>query len=142
MMFNEVPGCDDSSGGMARRLEFIAYLKKYVKNPNAQNKHELQIDNTLTPKFDSSAYGAAFLAYLIGVFNFNGFNIQVLACVKDASTKYIQDNIGIDEFIAETFYRTSDENDIVYLAEACDICTKLKYHELLALATSLTTKSD
>jgi phage/plasmid-associated DNA primase len=133
MMFNEVPGCDDSSGGMARRLEFIDYFKKYVENPNAQNRHELQIDNTLTAKFDSSAYGAAFIAYLIGVFNSTGFKIQVPASVKNASTEYIQDNSGIDEFIAEAFDRTDDVNDTVYLAEAFDICKKLKYHELLGV---------
>ncbi len=93
----------------------------------------MQIDNTLTAKFDSEAYGAAFLAYLIGVFNTIGFNIQVPTSVKDASTEYSEDNRGFDEFITETFDRTDDENDTVYLAEAFDICKKLKYHEILGV---------
>ena len=93
----------------------------------------MQIDNTLTAKFDSEAYGAAFLAYLIGVFNSTRFNIQVPSSIKDTSTEYIQDNSGIDEFIAEAFDRTDDENDTVYLADAFDICKKLKYHELLGV---------
>ncbi len=108
-------------------------MKKYVKNPNAQNRHELQIDNAITTKFDSAAYGAVCIAYLIGVFDSTGFNIQVPASVKDASTEYLQDNIGIDDFIAEAFDRTDDGNDTVYLAQAFDICKKLKCHELLGV---------
>jgi hypothetical protein len=34
MSFNEVPGNDDNSGGLARRLEFVDFIKKYVDNPD------------------------------------------------------------------------------------------------------------
>ena len=40
MMFNEVPGCDDSSDGMARRLKFIDFLKVYNQKSDA-TKNEM-----------------------------------------------------------------------------------------------------
>ena len=76
MMFGDVPGCDDSSGGMARSLEFIDYLKVYNENPDAK-KNEMLINNDLLGLFDSAPYAATFFAYLIDKFKATGFKIHV-----------------------------------------------------------------
>jgi hypothetical protein len=72
------------------------------------------------------------LAYLIATFNSMSFQpIYVTNSGKDASTKYIKDNNGIDTFMTETFdYRTNRDEEFVFLFDAFKMSKKLKYHDV------------
>jgi hypothetical protein len=96
MSFNEVPGNDDHSGGLARRLKIVDFIKKYVDNPESENNELQVVDGLLDLSFATKPYGAAFLAYLMVVYNEHGFNITVPASIKEASKKYIEDNKTFD----------------------------------------------
>jgi hypothetical protein len=91
------------------------------------------INNDLPGLFDSAPYATAFLAYLIDTFKATGFKIQVQELIKQASSDYIDDNTGIEDFIAEAFDRTNYEHDTVELIKAFDICKLLKYKESLGI---------
>ena len=103
MSFNEVPGNDDSSWGLARRLEFVDFIKKFVDNPDPSN-NELQVVDGLSLKFGTKPYGDALLARLINMYNENGFNIAVPTT----------DNKTLEQFMVETFIYTDSDDDVVF----------------------------
>jgi putative DNA primase/helicase len=99
MYFNEIPGIEDSSDGIARRFNLINFLKKAVHNPTSDN--HIKRDDTLPGKFDSKAYGACFISWLIEIYLQHGFASETPKCVKLASTEYIGENDVLGQFLSD-----------------------------------------
>jgi phage/plasmid-associated DNA primase len=118
MCFNEVPGVDDSSDGIARRLNLVQFLKKAVHNPTSAN--HIKRDDSLPGKFDSKVYGACFLSWLIEIHLQHGFSFQTPECVKLASTEYIGENDVLGQFLSEEYDVTNVNNDKVPLSDVWD----------------------
>ena len=74
LYFNEIPGVDDSIGGIKRRLALVNLPFKLVDTPSLTNKKT--IDDSLHAKFDSKDYGACLLKHFIDLFTKIGFNFQ------------------------------------------------------------------
>jgi P4 family phage/plasmid primase-like protien len=119
LCFNEVPGVDDPSGAIDRRLDMIHHPFKFVESP--KQAHEKQIDTGLHEKFSSKEYGACFLASLIiNMYNEHGFNFQAPPEVKAAAKEFIAENDYIGQFIDENFERTENPDDKVMLKDIWD----------------------
>ena len=115
LCFNEVPGVDDSSGGIARRLEMVRFSFKFVDRP-AQT-HEKKINTDLQEKFSSIKFGACFLGILIRRFQDNGFQFARPDCVSREAADYLCENDVLGEFLEATFIQTEDLSDKVSLKE-------------------------
>jgi hypothetical protein len=53
MMFNEVPGCDDNTDGVERRLDLINFTKKYVLVVEPENDNHRLLDKSLQAFFST-----------------------------------------------------------------------------------------
>jgi P4 family phage/plasmid primase-like protien len=118
MCFNEIPGMEDSSDGTARRFNLIQFLKKAVHNPT--NPNHIKRDDSLPGKFDSKAYGACFLAWLIEIYLRHGFAFETPECVKLASTEYIGENDVLGQFLSDEYDITNVDTDKVPLSDVWD----------------------
>ena len=87
-MFNEVPGADEKSSGLERRLDLVDYNQKYVYAPLKTNERKLV--KRLYKEFESEIYGAAVLAYLIKTFDAKGFDFVTPTAITDSSQKVHQ----------------------------------------------------
>jgi putative DNA primase/helicase len=76
LCFNEIPGVDDSSRGIERRLDLIKHPYKFVDNPI--RAHEKAVDKSLQAKFSSKEYGVAFNGFLIITLTTTGLNLKHL----------------------------------------------------------------
>jgi P4 family phage/plasmid primase-like protien len=101
LCFNEIPGVEDSSGAIARRLRVVRFKNKFVDKPVME--HHRLIDPDLQAKFSSQKYGAAFLALLIRTFNEDGFNFPIPASVTREATDYLGENDVLGEFMNANF---------------------------------------
>ena len=125
LCFNEVPGFDDASGGMERRLDMINYPFKFVDNP--QLAHEKKIDTKLAGILSSKECGACFLAILIKRFNERWFAFETPEVVKIASKEFANENDVIGQFLEARFVRTSNSNDKIKLTDMFTIWKKSDY---------------
>ena len=133
--FNEVPGVDDSSGGIARRLDMIHYPFKFEDNPKLA--HEKKKDESLHEKFKSKEYGACFLGMMIKRFNEVGSNFETPEKVKVAAKEYIGENDVLGQFMKERFEQTSEYGDKVKLSQVWSILKKDRdYFDQLGLKQS------
>jgi len=117
MSFNEVPGVDDSSDGIKRRLRLTRFVKKAVENPNQKLFHEIKLDNTIHNKFGSKEYGAIVIAYLIETFNALGFNFPTPKEVKLSTDNYNRKNDLVGAFITQFYEATENYEDKVFLSD-------------------------
>ena len=115
--FNEVPGVDDSSDGIKRRLLLTRFVKKAVDNPNPKLPHEIKLDNTIRNKFGSKEYGAIFLAYLIETFNKFGFTFPTPKEVELSTDDYNRENDLVGAFITQLYEATESYEDKVFLSD-------------------------
>jgi putative DNA primase/helicase len=125
MMFNEVPGIEDTSGGIERRLDMIHFGNKFVESPRRPN--EKQIDKTLQKKFQSKEYGACFLKMLIDRFLTHGFNFEIPDKVQQDAKSYLGDNDVLGPFMESLYEETDNEDDYVYLK---DIWNEFRIHPI------------
>ena len=105
LCFNEIPGVDDSSGGIARRHVLVNFLFKFVDELFLAN--EKKLDDSLHTKFARKDYGARLLKHFIDLFAENGLDFQTPQCVKLASFDYIGENDVVGDFMTK-HYRTPD----------------------------------
>lgn len=115
LCFNEIPGVDDSSGGIERRLDLIRHPFKFVDNPT--RPHEKAVDRSLQNKFSSSSYGAAFLGALIKIHIEYGFEFETPESVKQEAKEYLGENDVLGQFLQEYFEETSEYSDYVKLRD-------------------------
>jgi P4 family phage/plasmid primase-like protien len=134
LCFNEIPGVDDSSGGIERRLRLLRFRNKFMENPTALGHR--RIDTTLQAKFCSKKYGAAFLAYLIRTFNEYGFAFETPASVRNDAKSYVRDNNLLEEFM-KTFFEAAPEGNFIPLKEVWNILREERcYFEQLQIKHS------
>ena len=130
-MFNEVPGADEKSSGLERRLDLVDYNQKYVYAPLKTNERKLV--KRLYKEFESEIYGAAVLAYLIKTFDAKGFDFVTPTAITDSSQQYIRQNNVIMEFMEEAFDQTDVETDVVLLKDAYILCISLNFKDQLGI---------
>jgi putative DNA primase/helicase len=115
MCFNEIPGMKDSPNGTASRFNLIQFHKKAVHNPT--NPNHIKRDVSLPSKFDTEAYGACFLSWLIEIYLQHGFVFQAPECVKLASTEYIGENDVLGQFLSDEYDITNVDTDKIPLSD-------------------------
>eukprot|EP00873_Tetraselmis_striata_P021731 jgi/Tetstr1/441995/TSEL_003145.t1 len=121
LCFNEIPGVDDSSGGIERRLDLIRYPFKFVDSPSLP--HEKQVDRSLQKKFSSKVFGAAFLSSLIKIYNETGFAFDPPESVRQEARDFLGENDLVGQFLNEFYEETGEYSDFVTLS---DIWGKLR----------------
>eukprot|EP00873_Tetraselmis_striata_P039780 jgi/Tetstr1/460044/TSEL_005364.t1 len=115
LCFNEIPGVDDSSGGIERRLDLIRYPFKFVDSPSLP--HEKQVDRSLQKKFSSKVFGAAFLSSLIKIFNDTGFAFDPPESVKQEARDFLGENDLVGQFLNVFYEETGEYSDFVTLSD-------------------------
>jgi hypothetical protein len=90
MVSNEVPGCDDNTDGVERRLDLIDFVRNNVPAVDSKYRNQDPIIKGLQEDFNTEEYEAAFLDYIIKTFNNNGFKIETPKAVINASKDYIK----------------------------------------------------
>jgi phage/plasmid-associated DNA primase len=118
LCFNEIPGVDDSSGGIERRLRLLRFKNKFMETPTME--FHRPIDTTVQAKFCSKMYGAAFLAYLIRTFNEHGFAFETPTSVRDDAKNYVGDDNILGEFM-ETYFEVASDGNFVSLKEVWNV---------------------
>jgi len=136
MSFNEVPGCDDNTDGIERRLKLIKFTRKYVVVLDPGNDNHRPLIKGLQTDFKTAEYGAAFLGFLIDIFNTHQFEFEPPLQVTEASKDYIKQNNVLVTFIEEAFDETGDKDDTVTLIQAFELCKALGYDTQLGIKTS------
>ena len=111
MCFNEIPGNDDNSNGMGRRVEVVRYPYSFVTSPS--RTFERQKDKSLHEKFSNQAYGAAFLSALIDTFNVHGFKFDTPEQIKQEAKDYLGTNDIIGQFMQKYYEETKNYSDFV-----------------------------
>eukprot|EP00873_Tetraselmis_striata_P009643 jgi/Tetstr1/429907/TSEL_019772.t1 len=119
LCFNEIPGVDDSSGGIERRLDLIRHPYKFVDNPTLA--HEKLVGRTLQSKFSSKEYGAAFLGALIIIHNEHGFDFETPASVKQEAREYLGENDVLGQFVAKYYEESNEYSDHIKLTEMWEV---------------------
>ena len=125
MLFNEVPGNDDDSNGMARRIDIIKYLFSFVTSP--KRLYEKLRNENLQERFSSQLYGAAFLSTLIVIFNETGFDFETPDQVKQDSAEYILENDKLGEFMITHFEETDNYSDKIRISDVWTTFTENGY---------------
>eukprot|EP00873_Tetraselmis_striata_P020412 jgi/Tetstr1/440676/TSEL_028985.t1 len=115
LCFNGIPGVDDSSGGIERRLDLIRHPYKFVDNPSLP--HEKKVDRSLQNKFSAKEYVAAFLGSLSNIYNEYGFDFPTPDSVKQEAKDDLGENALIGQFLQEYFEETSEYSDYVKLSD-------------------------
>eukprot|EP00873_Tetraselmis_striata_P027955 jgi/Tetstr1/448219/TSEL_035507.t1 len=122
LCFNEIPGVDDSSGGIERRLDLIRHPYKFVDTPSLP--HERPVDRSLQHKFSSKEFGASFLGSLINIYNEHGFDFPIPESVIQEAKDFLGENDLIGQFLQEFYEETSEYSDYVKLN---DIWTQFRH---------------
>jgi phage/plasmid-associated DNA primase len=132
--FNEIPGVDDSSRGIERRLRLLRFKNKFMETPTME--FHRPIDTTMQAKFCSKMHGAAFLAYLIRTFNEHGFAFETPTSVISDAKSYVGDNNILGEFM-KTYFKVASEGNFFSLKEVWNVLrVERSYFEQLQIKHS------
>jgi phage/plasmid-associated DNA primase len=132
MCFNEIPGVEDSSDGIARRFNLIQILKKAVHSLTSSNHSKR--DDSLPGNFSRKVYGACFLAWLIEIYLQHGVAFQLPECVKLAFKEYIEENDVLGQFLTDEYDVTNVDRDKIPLSDVWDALRQMDLRMLRELS--------
>lgn len=116
---NEIPRFESYEGGIARRINVVPFIFKFVENPIME--HHKQIDMTLKGKFrDNVKYYQAFMNILIDAYrNYveSGSKISKPNEVVEMTKQYMDDVNVILSFVKEHVEITNNNDDMISTSE-------------------------
>lgn len=111
---NDLPNVPSQDGGTWRRIRLIAFISKFIEQPNPNKKHQYKIDYNL--KNEIKKWGEMFASLLVmyyGKYVENKFSIYEPSEVTKATDAYKAKNDFMEEYFRDKLVNTDNDKDCI-----------------------------
>ena len=117
---NDMPVIKPADRGVMNRICVNELRKTYKVSPDLSNPREALQDSSLKDKFEGEEYKNALFHCMMDAweeFDTMGRVYEKPACVAEATSEWVETNVGIRSLIEEGFEITKDDEDFVVTAD-------------------------